>query len=404
MPDGAPVAAGTIPVQGEQRNFILQPPRRVAIVHYWLIGMRGGERVVEELLKLYPDADLFTHVLDRAKLSPELAARTVTETFVGRLPGARKHYPKYLSLMPRALEELDLSDYDLVLSSESGPSKGVLPRPDATHLCYCNSPMRYIWDHYYGYRDSLSGPMGWAKKRYFSQLAHRLRQWDVSSAARVDRFVANSRFVAGRIARFYGRDAGVVNPPVDLETYHLGDAGSGVPQSDRDYYLFVSELVPYKRADLAVEAFRGLKFPLKVVGQGEEYKRLSKIAPPNVELLGRVDSLADLYRGARALVFPGEEDFGIVPVEAMACGTPVIAYGRGGVRDSVLPDVTGTFFEEQSAASLRAAVVDFDARRQKFDPVAIAEHAGKFGAARFRAEFADEVTAARTRQMLRFAT
>lgn len=369
------------------------PPRRVALVHYWLVGMRGGERVLEEMLRLYPEADIFTHVVNRERISDMLAARPITETSIARLPGARRHYQKYLSMMPRALEELDMSAYDLVLSSESGPAKGVIASPDATHLCYCHSPMRYIWDHYPAYRAGLGG----LKRQYFSRLAHRLREWDVTSAARVDQFVANSRFIAGRIHRVWGREAKVVHPPVDLEKYHPEPARS------RDYYLFVSELVAYKRADVAIDAFRGLDLPLKVVGKGAEFTNLSRNAPPNVEMLGRVDdtALAALYRGARALVFPAEEDFGIVPVEAMACGTPVIAYGRGGALDSVKDGVTGRFFEEQTATCLRDVVSEFDAERNAYDPAIIAAHAQGFGAARFRRELSDVIDAARMRQFAR---
>ena len=380
----------------------LAPPVRVALIHYWLVGMRGGERVLEEMLKLYPDADIFTHVVDRDKLSPRIAARPITQTFVGGLPGARKHYQKYLGLMPRALEELDLSAYDLVLSSESGPAKGVITRPDATHVCYCHSPMRYIWDHYPAYRD----PLGWLQRTYFSHLAHRLRQWDVSSAARVDRFIANSRFVAARIDRTYRRDAAVVHPPVDLDLYGPnGPDGSPVPQAERGYYLYLSELVPYKRADLAIDAFRDLNLPLKVVGRGSEFARLSKGAPDNVQMLGRVEDtdLPDLYRGARALVFPAEEDFGIVPVEAMACGTPVLAYGRGGALDSVVDGKTGLFFEEQRVASLRAVIAAFEGRRADFDPELIARHAQSFGADRFRRALKSQIDAARRVQRDRFA-
>lgn len=383
----------------------LAVPKRVALIHYWLVGMRGGERVLEEMLRLYPQADIFTHVVDPAQLSAALATRPITQTFVGRLPFARRHYQKYLALMPRALEELDLGAYDLVLSSESGPAKGVIARPDATHLCYCHSPMRYIWDHYPAYRATMNGPFGALKRRYFSHLAHRLRQWDVSSAARVDQFVANSRFVAGRIHRVYGRDAVVVHPPVDTGLYTPGGPEErGTAQVARQYYLYVSELVPYKRADLAVEAFAGLDLPLKVVGRGEDFERLSRIARPNVQMLGRVEDaqLADLYRGARALVFPAEEDFGIVPVEAMACGTPVIAYGRGGALDSVRDGVTGCFFDEQTPSALRAAVLDFESRRADFDPVAIAQHARGFGAARFRRELYAEIEITRSRQSARF--
>ena len=381
----------------------LPPPRRVALIHYWLVGMRGGERVLEEMLRMYPQADIFTHVVDRSRISPSLLARPITQTFVGRLPFAIRHYQKYLSLMPRALEELDLSAYDLVLSSESGPAKGIIARPDATHLCYCHSPMRYIWDHYPQYRATLDGPLGGIKRWAFARMAHRLRQWDVTSAARVDRFVANSRFVAGRIQRVYGRAASVVHPPVDTDRYDVGTGAIG--QDRRGYYLYVSELVPYKRVDLAVGTFAGLDLPLKVVGRGPEFARMSRQATANVQMLGRVDdaALADLYRGARALIFPGEEDFGIVPVEAMACGTPVIAYGRGGILDSVRPGVTGTFFDTQDIASLTDAVRSFEAARHSYDPAVIAAHARSFGAARFRRELQVQIDAARARQSARLA-
>lgn len=365
------------------------PPKRVAIVHYWLTGMRGGEYVLEEIVRLYPNADIFTHVVERDKISELLRSRPITETAVGRMPWARKLYPKYLSFMPRALEELDLSDYDLVISSESGPAKGVIVRPDAAHVCYCHSPMRYIWDHYADYSKGL----GWLQRAYFGRVAHGLRQWDVSTAARVDRFVANSRFVAERIHRFYNRDSVVVNPPVDLGLYRHA------PERRREHYLFVSELVPYKRADLAVEAFRTLQRPIKIVGKGPELARLKRIASPNVEFLGRVSSerLRDLYQSARALIFPQIEDFGIVPVEAMACGTPVIAYNRGGARDSVVPGVTGLFFDAQDAGRLRDAVMAFEAAAERFDHAHIATYAQRFGAERFRAELSAVVDQTRAR-------
>lgn len=353
---------------------------RVAIVHYWLVGMRGGERVLEELIRLYPEADLFTHVADRSRLSDLINSRPITESFIARLPGAKRHYQKYLGLMPRALEELDFTGYDLVISSESGPAKGVIVPPGAAHVCYTHTPMRYIWDHYGAY----SRQLGWAGRQYFSHLAHRLRIWDVTTAARVDRFVANSSFVAERIRRYYNRVADVVHPPVDLEAYRLAD-----PPLPRDHYLFVSELVPYKRADLVIEAFRGLDRKLLVVGDGSHREELQKTLPPNVQLLGRVpfEDLPGLYQGARALVFPAEEDFGIVPVEAMACGTPVLAYGRGGTRDSILDGQTGLFFSSQTAEAIRGAVTRFETAAA-FDPAAIARHAEGFSADRFRNAFA----------------
>lgn len=354
---------------------------RVAVVHYWLVGMRGGEKVLEEILRIFPQADIFTHVADRRKLSPGIAQHRITETFIARLPGGRRHYQKYLGFMPRALEELDLRGYDLIVSSESGPSKGVIAPPGSTHVCYVHTPMRYIWDHYPDYSARL-GTVGGA---YFSMLAHRLRQWDISTAARVDCFVANSSFVAARVRRYYGRDAEVVHPPVDLNAFRLS-----APARIRDYYLFVSELVRYKRADLVIEAFRRMGSPLIIVGDGEERRALEKTLPANVRMLGRVSAgdLPALFQGARALVFPAEEDFGIVPVEAMACGTPVIAYRRGGALDSVVDGKTGLFFDRQDPASLIQAILRFEEVEAQFRPGVIAGHAAKFSAARFREQFA----------------
>jgi glycosyltransferase involved in cell wall biosynthesis len=354
---------------------------RVAIIHYWLVGMRGGERVLEELLTCFPQADIFTHVYAPETVSSAIRARTVHETFVGRLPGARRHYKKYLGFMPRALEELDLRDYDLVISSESGPAKGVLAPPSAKHICYCHTPMRYLYDHYPQYRDNLN----FLERLYFSHLAHRLRQWDAISAMRVDAFVANSTFVASRIRRVYNRDADVVHPPVALDDYQPGSGARG------DYYLAVSELVHYKRTDLTIEAFRGLDRELLVVGDGEERSALAKLAPPNVTLLGRVSTerLAELYQGARALIFPAEEDFGIVPVEAMACGCPVLAFGEGGARDSVADGVTGLLFARQSVESLRGCISKFES--MTFDGDRVASHARGFSGERFRREFQDIV-------------
>lgn len=353
--------------------------------------MRGGERVLEELIRLFPEADIYTHVADPDQLSDLIASRPITETFIARLPGARKHYQKYLSLMPRALEELDLSGYDLVVSSESGPSKGVIVPPGTAHICYVHTPMRYIWDHYASY-SALLGRVG---RAYFSRLAHRLRIWDVTTAARVDQFVANSNFVAQRVQRFYRRDAEVVHPPVDLNSFKLPKA-----TSQRDSYLFVSQLVAYKRADLVIEAFRGTEHSLVVVGDGSERAALERDLPPNVRLLGKVsgDELPGLYQSARALIFPAEEDFGIVPVEAMASGTPVLAYGRGGARDSVIEGESGLFFDEQSSTAIRDAVDRFERNKSQFDPKRISEHAEKFGAERFRHEFSAVVEKVLARQ------
>ncbi len=353
-------------------------PRRVAIVHYWLVTMRGGERVVEQLLRLFPHADLFTHVYAADGVSDLIRGQRVTETFIGRLPGARRHYQKYLPLMPMALEQLDLTGYDLVISSESGPAKGVIVAPDATHLCYVHSPMRYLWDHYHQYR----GTAGAVARAMMPWLFHRLRGWDVASAQRVDRLVANSRFIQGRITKSWGRRSAVVHPPVEVDLY------TPVPPDQvTDRYLWVGQMTPYKRADIALDSFNQLGLPLLMVGTGEMAAELRRRAGPTIEIVERLDfnGLRRAYATCRALVFTAEEDFGIVPVEAMASGRPVIAYGCGGVLDSVVPQRTGIFFEEQNAGSLAEAVRTFEDWLPGFDPVAAVQQARRFAPAHFDA-------------------
>lgn len=355
---------------------------KIAIVHYWMIGMRGGERVLEEMCKLYPQADLFTHVCDPERISPLLRQHKISESFVGRLPFAKRHYQKYLGLMPRALEQLDLSAYDLIISSESGPAKGIIPAPGARHICYCHSPMRYIWDEYHTYADTLDP----VSKIAFAHIAHKMRIWDVVSSARVDAFVANSSFTASRIKRYYRRDSDIVFPPVDTSRF-------GRSKTIGNFFLFASQLVPYKRVDLAIDAFRKIDAPLYIVGDGSERKRLEKKAPPNVKFLGHVSDakLEETYARCRALIFPAQEDFGIVPLEAMASGRPVIAYGRGGARDTVVSEKTGIFFDEQSAASLVSAVNHFIDTEEQFDPAVVSAHAHTFSQERFRQEFKSAV-------------
>jgi glycosyltransferase involved in cell wall biosynthesis len=341
--------------------------------------MRGGERVLEQLAQLFPQADIFTHVLDRERISEALLRHKIQCTAISKLPFAITQYKKYLMFMPKALEELDLSGYDLVISSESGPAKGVIAPPNSKHITYCHSPMRYVWDQYHQYKRELS----WPARKIFEHVAHQMRQWDVTTAARVDTFVANSHFVAKRIARYYGREAEVLNPPVDLVRYTPSAKPSG------DYYLVISELVPYKRVDIAIEAFRGLDRQLVVAGGGSEFARLKTTAPANVRFAGCVpgNELRDLYANCRALIFPGEEDFGIVPLEAMACGRPVLAFGTGGVLETVVPGKTGLFFPSQTASALKQTIVDFEAMGGNFDPAAIRVHAEKFSESKFRAGF-----------------
>ena len=342
---------------------------KVAIIHYWLVSQRGGEKVLDALCAIWPEADIFTHVYDPAKSSPALLKRVVKTTFIQKLPFAKRLYKKYLPLMPFALEMLNLSGYDLVISSESGPAKGVLVDPTAVHICYCHSPMRYIWDQYHVYR----AHSGRITRFAMALLLPALRAWDFLSAARVDHFVANSRFVASRIDKYYRRQATVIYPPVDVDQFSI------VPDIG-DYYLALGQLVPYKRIDIAVDAFTLMGKRLIVAGTGEEERKLKASAGASIEFVGwQSDAqIRDLMSHCKALVFPGEEDFGIVPVEAMASGRPVIAFGRGGALETVFPGKTGVLFGEQSVDAVCAAVEAYERDAACFDPQEIRAHAELF--------------------------
>ena len=348
---------------------------RVAIIHYWLVGMRGGEKVIEALCQMYPQADIFTHVYDPGAVSSTISSRRVQTSFIARLPRATRNYKRYLPLMPMALEQLDLRGYDLIISSESGPSKGIIPPAGALHICYCHSPMRYVWNMFHDYRERSGG----MTRLLMPPLAHYLRTWDAISASRVHDFVANSRTVAHRLQTYYRRDATVIHPPVDVDGF------APVPRSDlADYYLMAGELVPYKRPELAVEAFNRTGRKLVVTGGGEGLKALRALAGPTVSILGPqpFERLRHLYARCRALIFPGEEDFGIVPVEAMASGRPVIAFNRGGATETVVEGSTGTFFDEQSVDGLIACLDRFE--RMSFDPADATARARRFRAPLFR--------------------
>jgi glycosyltransferase involved in cell wall biosynthesis len=358
----------------------------VALVHYWLVGMRGGERVLESLCRIFPEADIYTHVLDRSAVSGGIARRRIGTTFIGRLPGARRWYQRYLPLMPLALEQLDLRGYDLVVSSESGPAKGVITGRDCVHVCYCHSPMRYLWDFYQDYLES-AGPVTRPLFRFF---AHRLRLWDYASAARVDWFIANSRNVAERIRKCWRRGSVVIHPPVEHARFRPASFVAARPEAP---YVFLGQLVAYKRADVAVRAFNASGRRLLIIGEGAERPRLEALARRNISFLGRRsdEETACLLREARALVFPGEEDFGIVPLEAMSAGRPVVAYGRGGALETVKEGVTGLFFDEPTPESLNAAIQRLEENYAAFDPQTVADHAAAFDVAVFERRMRERI-------------
>jgi glycosyltransferase involved in cell wall biosynthesis len=342
---------------------------RTAIVHYWLLNQRGGEKVVDGLCRLLPDADIFTLFCDPATLSPAMRTRRITTSFLNPL---RRHYRSLLPLMPMALESFDLRDYDLVVSSESGPAKGVITSSNTRHICYCHTPMRYLWDLYPAYRNE------WTRSRWkramMTPIANYLRLWDYASAARVDQFAANSRNVQTRIWKTYRRESQVIHPPVDVASFYWKPAG--------DYFLAVSELVAYKRIESLVRCFSVSGRQLKIAGAGPEYSRLRAMASPNVEFLGRVSDaeLRELYARCRAFLLPGAEDFGITSVEALASGKPVVALGRGGALETV-PDFGGVFYEDEAA--LPDAIARLEAMEASIRPVELQAWARQFSEEEF---------------------
>ena len=353
---------------------------KVAIVHYWLVNMRGGEKVIEALLEMFPDADIYTHVYNPKAISDLINRHNVITSRINSLPFAKKLYQFYMPFMPRALMDFNLQKYDLVISSESGPAKGVVPNPNAFHLCFCHSPMRYLWDMYHEYFRGTGGFVRFFMKR----LIPSLRVWDITSANMVDKFVANSHYVAKRILRIYNRNAEVVFVPVHIEKYFA------VERKPSDYYLFFGQVTGYKRADLAIEACLISGRKLVVAGDGAKKKIRKKYSKSGlVRFAGRVsdDEALTLFAEARALLFPGIEDLGLVPIEANAAGCPVIAFREGGALDTVKEDVTGVFFDEQTPESLVAAMERFERDEALFrDRAQFKEHVWRFSKAAFIAQ------------------
>ena len=348
---------------------------KVALVHDYLNQMGGAERVVLALHEIFPDAPIYTSIYDPQRVDPAFQKMDVRTSFMQKFPMVTKHHQPYLPFYPFAMESLDLRGYDLVLSSSSAFGKGVITKPGTLHICYCHTPMRWCWNYdEYVEREHL----GWLARRVLPFLITGLRAWDQTSAMRVDHFIANSPVVAERIHKYYRRDAVVIPPPVDARRFDF-DPTIQV----EDYFLIVSRLIPYKRIDLAIDACNRLQLPLVIIGSGRDLERLKKMAGPTIRFMGRLsdNEVLHYYAHCRAFLFPGEEDFGITPLEAQASGRPVIAYGAGGALASVVEGVTGTFFQAQTVESLMAALASFDA--QAYDPQVIRDHALEFDQPRF---------------------
>lgn len=373
---------------------------KVAVIHEWLVDYSGSEKVLEQILHIFPQADLFA-VVDflPANSRQFIGDKKVRTTFIQRLPFARRKFRAYLPLMPLAIEQLDLSGYDLLISNSHAVAKGILAGPDQLHISYVHTPMRYAWDLQHQYLREAGLDKG-LKGSVARAILHYLRIWDQRSASGVDNFIANSSFIARRVLKTYRRKATVIHPPVDVDSFTLAT-------TKEDFYLTASRMVPYKRLDLIVEAFS--KMPEKklfVIGDGPEFPKIKKLCAPNVTLLGyqALPVLRDYMQRARAFIFAAEEDFGITPVEAQACGTPVIAFGRGGARETVRglgsARPTGIFFHAQEIDSLVAAVNSFENSGTAITPEACRENAMGFSTGHFRQQFEAFVTGRWTEHLL----
>jgi len=352
---------------------------KVALIHDHLAQDGGAEKVLKVFAEMYTDAPIFTLLYDQKQADKYFKNRKIDTSIIQRLPGGVKHYKWYMPFMSMAVEFFDLRDFDLVLSDASAFAKGVITSSNTLHICYCHTPTRYLWSDTHQYIQEL--PYNKYFKKVIALMLRKIRIWDRVAADRVDVFIANSKFVAKRIKKYYRRDSTVIYPPVEVNKFSVADLTA-------DYFLIGGRLAPYKRVDIVIEAFRGIEKKLKIFGDGVDYERLVALAKgsKNIEFVGRVSETeqAELYRKSLAFLNPQEEDFGITAIEAMASGRPVIAYGSGGAKETIVAGVTGSFFYEQTAAAVREAVENFDPA--KFDPQTIRRHAEQFSVERFKRE------------------
>ncbi len=348
--------------------------KKIAIVHDWLNGMRGGEKVLEEMLKIFPEADIYTLFYEPEKVSAGIKSHRIFCSKLNNNFFIRKKYSYFLPLFPRAIESFNLQNYELIISSSHCVAKGIIPPPDGLHLCYLHSPMRYAWDQYYCYFNNF-GPI---VRRYIARKIHTLRVWDIVSSQRVDHFIANSAYVKQRIKKYYRREAEVIHPPIDTEFFSLNK------KNQQDFFLVVSALVPYKRIDLLISAFNKLQKKLVVVGRGTERAMLARTARKNISFIPAADAyeLRKLYQQAKFFIFAGVEDFGMAMAEAVACGTPLIAYRKGGAEDIIIPEINGIFIQEQTTESIIQAVEQ--AESFSFSPEKISQSAQRFSCSVFQ--------------------
>ncbi len=353
---------------------------RIALIHDYLNQYGGAERVLEALTELFPDAPIYTLIYDPKKMRGVFSNKKIRTSFLQKIPFVKSYHRIFPFLMPIAIEQFDLSNYDIVLSDSASFAKGVITKPETLHICYCHTPPRYAWDDSHKYIEEYGFPK--IIKRLIPFFMNYIRLWDREAALRVDKFICNSNFVARRIKKYYNRKATVIYPSVDTRAFYpVKSDGHQTKEAD---FLMVGRLLPYKRFDIAIEAFNKMGKPLKIIGDGPEIKRLKKLAKKNIEFLGELsgEKLREYYQNCQALIFPQEEDFGIVALEAMACGRPVIAYRGGGALESVKEGETGAFFNEQTSEALMKAVKEF--KPKNFNPQKIRQHALKFSKDKFK--------------------